>query len=52
MEVVLEIRVNGEEVPANEFIKSMFWETLSGMVRSLRGVEPEIRNIEISVSKE
>lgn len=51
-EVKIKISVNGKKVPANEFIQGMFWETLCGMVRSLKGVEKDIESIEISASKE
>lgn len=44
--------VNGKKLPTNEFVSSIFWETLCGMMRSLKGVDSEIEKIEISASKE
>jgi hypothetical protein len=48
----IKIVVNGKKLPANEFVQKMFWETLCGMVRSLKGVDEDIDSIEISASKE
>jgi len=48
----IEIMVNGKRVPTNEFVESMFWHTLIGMISSLKGVDEEIKKIEISASKE
>jgi len=49
--VELRLVVNGKKLAANEFVENMIWETLSGMMRSLKGVEGEIRSIEISAKK-
>ncbi len=51
-ELKIKIVVNGKKLPANEFVQSIFWETLCGMVRSLRDVDKKIESIEISASKE
>jgi hypothetical protein len=51
-EVKIKIVVNGKKMPANGFVQSMFWETLCGMARSLKGVGKDIESIEISASKE
>lgn len=48
----IKIVVNGKKLPANAFVQKIFWETLCGMSRSLRGVDKEITSIEISASKE
>jgi molybdopterin-guanine dinucleotide biosynthesis protein MobB len=50
-DVDLKLIVNGKKLAANEFVQNMIWETLSGMMRSLKGVEGEIRSIEISAKK-
>ena len=51
-DVNIKIVVNGKKLPANEFVQNMFWETLCGMVRALKGVEKDVDSIEISASKE
>jgi len=51
-ELKIKIVVNGKKLPANEFVQSIFWETLCGMVRSLRDVDKKIETIEITASKE
>ena len=51
-DVKIKIVVNGKKLPANEFVQNIFWETLCGMARSLRGVEKDIESIEISAKKE
>lgn len=51
-DVEIKIVVNGKKLPTNPFVQKMFWETLCGMARSLKGVEQEIESIEISASKE
>lgn len=48
----IKIVVNGKKLPTNEFVQKILWETLCGMTRSLKGVDPEITSIEISASKE
>jgi hypothetical protein len=48
----IKIVVNGKKLPANEFVQKIFWETMCGMVRSLRDVDENIESIEISASKE
>jgi len=51
-DVELKIVVNGKKISANEFVQNMVWETLAGMMRSLKGVEGDIKSIDISVKKE
>lgn len=51
-DVKLKIVVNGKKIAANEFVQNIVWETLCGMTKSLKGVGPEIKSIEISASKE
>lgn len=50
-DVELRLVVNGKKLAANEFVQNMIWETLSGMMRSLKGVEGDIKSIEISAKK-
>jgi len=51
-DVKLKIAVNGKNIESNEFVKNMLWETLAGMMRSLKGVDKDLKTIEISAKKE
>lgn len=51
-DIELTLKVNGREIPTNEFVRKMLWETLAGMARSLKKVDVEIDRIEISAKKE
>lgn len=46
----VELRVNEKEVELNGFIQNLIAETVTGIVRSLRGVE-DIDTIRLDVSK-
>jgi hypothetical protein len=49
--VNVELKVNGEDVALNDFVKGFVSETLTGMVKSLRGVG-EVKTISLEISKE
>ena len=49
--VKVELKVNGEEIALNDFVKGFVSETLTGMVKSLRGVG-EVKTISLEISKE
>ena len=49
--VKVELKVNGEDVALNDFVKGFVSETLTGMVKSLRGVG-EVKTISLEISKE
>jgi hypothetical protein len=42
----LELKVNGVEVPVNDFVQSFIVGTLCGMLRSLHGVE-DIQTVDL-----
>lgn len=48
--VEVEVKVNGKELPTNEFVSTILWEILSGVMKSLKGADSEIRKIEISAA--
>jgi outer membrane lipoprotein-sorting protein len=48
--VKVELKVNGEDVALNDFVKGFVSETLTGMVKSLRGVG-EVKTISLEISK-
>lgn len=42
------LKVNGQEVPLNEFVNRFFGNVLYGMVQSLKGVEkPEVVELKV-----
>ena len=48
--VSVELKVNGEGVVLNDFVKGFVSETVTGMVKSLRGVG-EVKTISLEISK-
>jgi hypothetical protein len=49
--VSVELKINGEEIVLNDFVKGFVSETVTGMVKSLRGVG-EVKTISLDISKE
>jgi hypothetical protein len=49
--VNVELKINGEEIVLNDFVKGFVSETVTGMVKSLRGVG-EVKTIRLAISKE
>ncbi len=49
--VQVELKVNGEDVALNDFVKGFVSETLMGMMKSLRGVG-EVKTLSLEISKE
>lgn len=47
----VEIKVNGEEIPLTDFPEDIIYNTIIGMVKSLKGVN-EIKNLEIKIKNE
>lgn len=47
----LELKVNGVEVPLNDFVESFIAGTLCGMLRSLHGVE-DIRTVDLKLTSD
>jgi hypothetical protein len=48
--VNVELKINGEEIVLNDFVKGFVSETVTGMVKSLRGVG-EVKTISLNISK-
>ena len=44
------LKINGEKIELNDFVKSFISESITGMVKSLRGVG-DIETIELNISK-
>lgn len=47
----LKLKVDGKDIPMNEFVEKILTGTVVGAVTSLKGIKPEWKTIEISVSK-
>ncbi|MEM2989866.1 MAG: hypothetical protein QXQ02_01620 [Halobacteria archaeon] len=48
----VEIKVDGEKIPANKFVQEIFAGILEGAISRLKKVEPNWRKLEILVEKE
>ena len=46
------MKVNGKDVPLNEQMKSTLFETIAGFTRSLKGVDVDVKSIEIQLEQE
>ncbi len=49
--VTVELKINGEEIVLNDFVKGFVSETVTGMVKSLRGVD-EVKTISLEISRD
>ena len=47
----LELKVDSDEIPLNEFVEKMLNGTIIGAVTSLKGIKEDWTNIEIKISK-
>ena len=47
----LKLKVDGKEIPLNEFVEKIISGTLIGAVTSLKGISDDWRKIEIEISK-
>ena len=46
----VKINLNGAEVPCNEFVTKIIHSTLAGMVATLKGVDSELKTLEIKIT--
>jgi len=44
--------VDGKKVPMNPFVRRIFIETITGMIRALDGVKADPQKIRITITKE
>jgi hypothetical protein len=49
--VVLKLRVDGKEIPLNDFVARFIQGTIEGGVSSLKGIKENWEKIEIEVTK-
>ncbi len=47
----LKLKVDGKEIPLNEFVEKILGGTLIGAVTSLRGIKDDWEKIEIEIKK-
>ena len=47
----LKLKVDGKEIPLNEFVEKIISGTLIGVVTSLKGISDDWKKIEIEISK-
>jgi hypothetical protein len=47
----LKLKVDGKEIPLNEFVEKIISGTVTGAVTSLRGIKEDWKKIEIEIEK-
>jgi len=47
MEDIIELKVNGKKIPLSRFPKDFIIQTITGMIKSLRGVDGEVKEVEL-----
>jgi len=50
-ELGLKLKVDGKEIPLNEFVEKIVSGTVTGAVTSLRGIKEDWKKIEIEIEK-
>jgi hypothetical protein len=51
-ELSLKLKVDGKEIPLNEFVEKILSGTIMGAVTSLRGIKDDWKKIEIEIQKQ
>jgi hypothetical protein len=49
--MVMKLRVDGKEIPMNEFVEKVIGGSVVGAVTSLKGIKDDWKKIEIEISK-
>ena len=49
--MVMKLRVDGKEIPMNEFVEKIISGSVVGAVTSLKGIKEDWKKIEIEISK-
>lgn len=47
----LKLKVDGKEIPLNEFVEKMLGGTITGAVTTLRGIKDDWKKIEIEIQQ-
>ena len=48
----IELKINDEVMPVNDFVQSFFANTILGSLKSLRDIPDDIKNVSLSITKE
>jgi hypothetical protein len=51
MRMSLKLKVDGKEIPLNEFVERIMNGTITGAVTSLKGIKDDWKKIEIEIQK-
>ncbi len=49
--MAVRLRVDGKDIPMNEFVRTLFYNVISSMVLSLKGVKEDWEVIEIRLER-
>jgi hypothetical protein len=49
--LALKLKVDGKEIPLNDFVEKILNGTITGAVTSLRGIKEDWKKIEIEIQK-
>jgi len=49
--MTLRLKVDGKEIPLNEFVEKILNGTVTGAITSLRGIKEDWKKIEIEIEK-
>jgi hypothetical protein len=47
----LKLKVDGKEIPLNDFVEKILNGTITGAITSLRGIKQEWKKIEVEIQK-
>jgi hypothetical protein len=47
----LKLKIDGKEIPLNEFVERMMSGTITGAITSLKGIKDDWKKIEIEIQK-
>ena len=49
--MTLKLKVDGKEIPLNEFVEKILGGTITGAVTSLRGIKDDWKKIEVEIQQ-
>ncbi len=45
------LKIDGKEIPLNEFVEKMFAKTIVGAISSLKGINEDWKKVELEITK-